>query len=262
MSLNQKFTNYVAEKNIAEIRDWLWARLSTSFEMFEKEIKYCKSQGVDIYQPHDNRDVDLPATENSYNKLAGELKTNFSKERVNALIKIGRILYPKEEPKSIELHTTNTNTITHSSIEIEKKNQQEVQAGSSQCQESSCSCSESLPSYSYLSGSSGDSDPSRQTRPIGDEVSDSSRTEDSSRHTGIPDKKSASEPTDEADSKEESEDINNGVTTKKQEKSDSENYESYFSKNDCNSNTELQEDKNCCSNKKDLWHDLKDMHQI
>lgn len=121
MSLNQKFTNYVAEKNIAEIRYWLWARLSTSFEMFEKEIKYCKSQGVDIYQPHDNRDVDLPATENSYNKLAGELKTNFSKERVNALIKIGRILYPREEPKNIELHTTNTNTITNSSIEIEKK---------------------------------------------------------------------------------------------------------------------------------------------
>lgn len=126
MSLNQKFINYVAEKNIAEIRDWLWARLSTSFEMFEKEIKYCKSQGVDIYQPHDNRDVDLPATENSYNKLAGELKTNFSKERVNALIKIGRILYPREEPKNIDLHTTNTNTntITHSSIEsieIEKK---------------------------------------------------------------------------------------------------------------------------------------------
>lgn len=119
MSLNQNFINYVAEKNIAEIRDWLWARLSTSFEMFEKEIKYCKSQGVDIYQPHDNRDVDLPATENSYNKLAGELKTNFSKERVNALIKIGRILYPREEPKNIEFHTTNTNT--HSSIEIEKK---------------------------------------------------------------------------------------------------------------------------------------------
>ena len=121
MSLNQNFINYVAEKNIAEIRDWLWARLSTSFEMFEKEIKYCKSQGVDIYQPHDNRDVDLPTTENSYNKLAGELKTNFSKERVNALIKIGRILYPREEPKNIELHTINTNTITHSSIEIEKK---------------------------------------------------------------------------------------------------------------------------------------------
>lgn len=119
MSLNQKFTNYVAEKNIAEIRDWLWARLSTSFEMFEKEIKYCKSQGVDIYQPHDNRDVDLPTTENSYNKLAGELKTNFSKERVNALIKIGRILYPKEEPKSIERHTSST--IAHSSIEVEKK---------------------------------------------------------------------------------------------------------------------------------------------
>ena len=119
MSLNQNFINYVAEKNIAEIRDWLWARLSTSFEMFEKEIKYCKSQGVDIYQPHDNRDVDLPTTENSYNKLAGELKTNFSKERVNALIKIGRILYPKEEPKSIERHTSST--IAHSSIEVEKK---------------------------------------------------------------------------------------------------------------------------------------------
>ena len=77
-----------------------------------------------------------------------------------------------------------------------------------------------MPSSSCLSGSSGDSNPSGQTRPIGDEVSDSSRTEDSSRHTGIPDKKSASEPTDEADSKEESEDINNEVTTKKQEKSD------------------------------------------
>ena len=197
MSLNQKFTNYVAEKNIAEIRDWLWARLSTSFEMFEKEIKYCKSQGVDIYQPHDNRDVDLPTTENSYNKLAGELKTNFSKERVNALIKIGRILYPKEEPKSIERHTSST--IAHSSIEVEKKNQQEVQAGSSQCQESSCSCSESSSSSSYSSCSSGDSDSPKLSR--------------------ISDKESSWEPpTDEADSKEESEDINNEVTTKKQEK--------------------------------------------
>lgn len=68
----------------------------------------------------------------------------------------------------------------------------------------------------------------------------------------ISDKESSWEPpTDEADSKEESEDINNEVTTKKQEKSDSENYEEFdFSKNDCNSNTET------------IWQRLNRMSQI
>ena len=80
----------------------------------------------------------------------------------------------------------------------------------------------------------------------------------------ISDKESSWEPpTDEANSKEESEDIDNidnKVIAEKQEKSDSENYEeSDFSKDDYN--TELQIDENYHSNKETVWQYLNRMSQ-
>ena len=109
MSVSDKLKTDVAARNIAEIRDDLWARITIDpnfTEGFPENWKYCLDNGIaesEIYQKHDGRDIDLEPTGENFNLLAGQLSTNFSKERLDKMKEIGRKLYPpvnEEKAKS------------------------------------------------------------------------------------------------------------------------------------------------------------------
>ena len=125
MSFDQEFISYVTERNIREIRDWLWTRIATGgilSKKFEEELEYCKSKGL-LYESHDGRNVNLQPTEENYNELAGQLRTNFSKERLDALRKIDKILHPQKtttSERTVVSQRTETN-ITTSTTDVQKK---------------------------------------------------------------------------------------------------------------------------------------------
>lgn len=134
MNFDQEFISYVTERNIKEIRDWLWVRIATEKNLskkFEEELEYCKSKGI-LYESHDGRNVNLQATKENYNELTGQLRTNFSKERLDALRKMEKILHPQKTttPEHVivsQKTETNTNIANQQSnarqakVPIEKK---------------------------------------------------------------------------------------------------------------------------------------------
>ena len=134
MNFDQEFISYVTERNIKEIRDWLWTRIAAGgilSKKFEEELEYCKSKGI-LYESHDGRNVNLQATKENYNELAGQLRTNFSKERLDALRKMENILHPQKTttPEHVivsQKTETNTNIANQQSnarqaeVPIEKK---------------------------------------------------------------------------------------------------------------------------------------------
>lgn len=100
MNVSEELKKDVAEKNVAAIRDDLWSCIAFDCN-FTKEFKwawdYCLENGVaeqEIYEPHDGRSLSSDMTKENFDKLCGELGSNFSKERLDEIRKIGRKLYP------------------------------------------------------------------------------------------------------------------------------------------------------------------------
>ena len=90
----------VSEKNIVAIRDGLWSRIALDpnfTDGFPESWDYCLKNGIsesELYENHDNRPMSDEVSLENFSKLCGQLRTNFSKERLEKIKEIGRKLYP------------------------------------------------------------------------------------------------------------------------------------------------------------------------
>ena len=106
MSVSDKLKTDVAARNLVAIRDDLWSRIALDPNFtggFKESWEYCLKNGItetELYQEHDGRDIDLEPTGENFNLLGGQLRTNFSKERLDKMKEIGRKLYPVNEEKA------------------------------------------------------------------------------------------------------------------------------------------------------------------
>lgn len=106
MSVNETLRQVVEEaketSDYSKIRDRLWARIATDLSLsgdFKEALDFCIKSGIreaDLYEGHDGRDVDLESSEENLSSLIGALRTNFSKERLEAVRKMGGKLHPKQ----------------------------------------------------------------------------------------------------------------------------------------------------------------------
>ena len=112
MSVSDKLKTDVAARNLVAIRDDLWSRIALDPNFtggFPESWKYCLDNGItaaELYQEHDGRDIDLEPTGENFNLLAGQLRTNFSKERLDKIQKIGEKLYPPVNEEKSESQTS------------------------------------------------------------------------------------------------------------------------------------------------------------
>ena len=109
MSVSEKLKTAVMAKDISAIRDCLWSRivLDPNFTNgFPESWKYCLDNGIaeaELYEPHDGRPLTEDVSDDNFSALSGQLRTNFSRERLDTIKRIGRALYP---PKPNEVNGT------------------------------------------------------------------------------------------------------------------------------------------------------------
>lgn len=123
MSVSEKLKSAVTTKDIVAIRDCLWSRIvldSNFTKGFPESWKYCLDNGIsesELYQEHDGREINLEPTGENFDLLCGQLRTNFSKERLDKIKEIGRKLYPVSEEKPVNQNpaTQNSNHRTKTS---------------------------------------------------------------------------------------------------------------------------------------------------
>ena len=113
MSIVNELKNDVAIKNISGIRADLWSCIAID-PNFTKDVgenwDYCLNNGIaesDLYENHDNRPMSDEVSLENFSALCGQLRTNFSKERLNKIKEIGRKLYPPTKEKT---HSQTSNT--------------------------------------------------------------------------------------------------------------------------------------------------------
>lgn len=103
MSVSDNLINAVSEKDIQSIRDCLAASIVFDPNLtrgFSESLKYCLENGItedELYERHDGRSLDRPATKEAFSDLCAELGTNFSRERVDAIRNVGRKLHPPKQ---------------------------------------------------------------------------------------------------------------------------------------------------------------------
>ena len=108
MGVSNRLKDAVSKSDIAVIRDDLWACIpfDPNFtRSFRESWNYCMANGIaekDIYEAHDGKDLNLEPTGENFDLLGGQLRVNFSKERLDKIQDIGRKLYPVKdnEPSS------------------------------------------------------------------------------------------------------------------------------------------------------------------
>lgn len=102
MSVSEKLKTAVKAKDISAIRDCLWSRivLDPNFTKgFPESWKFCLDNGIaeaELYEPHDGRPLPEDVSDDNFSALSGQLRTNFSRERLDAVKRIGRALYPPQ----------------------------------------------------------------------------------------------------------------------------------------------------------------------
>lgn len=102
MSVSEKLKTAVKAKDIGAIRDCLWSRivLDPNFTKgFPESWEYCLDNGIteaELYEPHDGRPLPEDVSDDNFSALSGQLRTNFSRERLDAIKRIGRALYPPQ----------------------------------------------------------------------------------------------------------------------------------------------------------------------
>ncbi len=107
MGVNTDLKELVKAKNIKGVRMSLLTAISKDKNFsgsFEESWRYCLDNGIsdsEIFEPHDGRDMSNDTTEDNFKKLRNQLSTNFSRERLDYVKKIGRKLYPKTEDEKI-----------------------------------------------------------------------------------------------------------------------------------------------------------------
>ena len=104
MSVSNSLKDAVSKEDIAVIRDDLWGCIpfDPNFTRgdFKESWDYCMANGIaeeKIYEKHDGKDLNLEPTGENFDLLVGQLRVNFSKERLDKIQKIGRELYPVNE---------------------------------------------------------------------------------------------------------------------------------------------------------------------
>ena len=102
--VDSNFKKAVENKEIVNTRDFLRMRLSLDHNyvsgIFIECYNYCLSHGIPeeaLYEKFDERALPSANTEENFNKLLGQLSTNFAKERVERLLKIGQAVWPEEQ---------------------------------------------------------------------------------------------------------------------------------------------------------------------
>ena len=100
----------VAGRDKGDIRAAL--RIALTFDhnydsgMFQEDVKYCENQGISLeslYEKWDGRDLlEGRDSEDSFETLLGHLSTNFARERLERLLKLGKKLWPQESLPSLE----------------------------------------------------------------------------------------------------------------------------------------------------------------
>lgn len=120
MSVNETLRQAVEAaketSDYSKIRDRLWARIATDLSLsgdFKEAWDFCIKSGIreaDLYEGHDGRDVGLEPSEENLSSLIGALRINFSKERLDAVRRMGRVLHPRQEAGSTSVSADQTNS--------------------------------------------------------------------------------------------------------------------------------------------------------
>ncbi|MBR2362143.1 MAG: hypothetical protein IKA80_05810 [Spirochaetaceae bacterium] len=131
MSVSETLKEAVSEKNIEKVRDRLWGQIiidPTLSEDFKEAWDFCLRHGIredELYQDHDGRDVNLEPTEDNFSLLAGALRTNFSKKRLEAVRKMGGQLHPKQgssiPSQASDKAKSSNNGVTYRSVPKQEK---------------------------------------------------------------------------------------------------------------------------------------------
>ena len=112
MSVSDKLKTDVAARNLVAIRDDLWSRITLDPNFtggFPESWQYCLDNGIteaELYQEHDGRDIDLEPTGENFDLLGGQLRVNFSKERLDKMKEIGEELYPSVNEEKAKSQTS------------------------------------------------------------------------------------------------------------------------------------------------------------
>lgn len=100
MRVSNKLVKAVSTHDIRSVRDCLSASITLDRNMtkgFHESLRYCLKNGVseaELYEEHDGRNLNRGETKEVFSELFGELGSNFSRERIEALGNLGRKLWP------------------------------------------------------------------------------------------------------------------------------------------------------------------------
>lgn len=107
MSISEELKKDVAEKNISAIRNDLLGNIPFDLNFskdFKESLDYCLKNGISddlLYVEHDGRELSDEVSKSNFDNLHAQLRTNFSKERLEKIKEIGRKLYPVKEEKPV-----------------------------------------------------------------------------------------------------------------------------------------------------------------
>lgn len=100
MSVSANLIKAVSERDMQTIRDCLAACIVFDPNMtrsFPDSLQYCHEHGIaeaELYEKHDGRNLECAETTEAFSTLCAELGTNFSRERIEAIRRLGRKLHP------------------------------------------------------------------------------------------------------------------------------------------------------------------------
>ena len=116
MSVSVNLRNAVAEHNIEDIRGGLWACIAVDPNMtgkFKESLDYVLTNGIsknELFDNDDGESFSTEPTEENFNELGGMIRSNFSKKKIEALCKIGRVLYPPRSSNTEEIRRENVSS--------------------------------------------------------------------------------------------------------------------------------------------------------
>lgn len=127
MSVIKELKEDVSAGNIKGIRTDLWSLIAIDpnfTKFFTENLQYCIDNGIseyELFEKHDNRPMSDEVSNENFSTLCGQLRTNYSRERLEKIKEIGRKLYPVTEEKPESQTLTNKNAVHHKSSSASKK---------------------------------------------------------------------------------------------------------------------------------------------
>ena len=98
-----KFKEIVAQGNLSAVRDMLRNRLLVDHDvtggLFSECWAECERAGIakKLYQAHDERTLSEEGSESNFNTLVGQLATNFSRKRLECVLRVAKAVWPGEQ---------------------------------------------------------------------------------------------------------------------------------------------------------------------